>query len=62
MEILHRSCVHVFVQIIYFNIKIEKIKVGEKKPCANLHKESIIKHVILGTIYVYKMDGNIFFS
>ena len=52
MEILLRWFVPVFVQIIYFNIQIIENLVGEIKPCANLHKESNIKHVILGTIYV----------
>ena len=50
------------VQIIYFNIKIKKIDVGEIKPWANLHKVSNIKHVILGTIYVFKKNRNIFYS
>ena len=35
---------------------------GEIKICANLHKVSNIKHVILGTIYVYKKNRNIIYS
>ena len=62
MEILIRWFALVFVQIIYFNIKIKKIDVVEIKPCANLHKVSNIKHVILGTIYFYKKNRNIIYS
>ena len=49
-----------FVQIIYFNKQIIDNEVGEIKALPNLHKHNNIKHVILGTIYVYKSNENIF--
>ena len=52
MEKFGRRIFILFVQIIYYNIKIIDIHEVEMRVFTNLHKEKNIKCVILGTIYV----------